>query len=185
MKLILYHGTTSRIASDIMEYGFSGKHSRSTWDVKGKEGFVYLSIAYAPFYAESYNTNELALIKCEVNSGDAYPEDDFIMYALHKPKYTQEELNKVSLEYYKPMWRQSLKYMGNIAAKPSAIKILGYKNFDGRNLIMKCDPVISPLNFQIMGDYYRDLSEWIYQGKPIMKFRNLFSDDDLRKLKGE
>lgn len=66
-----------------------------------------------------------------------------------------------------------MKNMGNVAVKPEKIKIIGIRIFNGKLLVMKCDPVICPLNFMIMGDYYKKLTEWIYSGKDFMKFPNL------------
>jgi hypothetical protein len=172
-KIILYHGTSEANAKKIEKEGFIlGK--KYNWKIKSKKGFVYLSSAYAPFYAMNCdkNGNDLAIVKVEVDEEDLYPEDDFIMYVLKKPVYTQEELDNINLEDYKHLWKASLKYMGNVAVKSDKIKIIGIKYFNGRYLIYKCDPVISPINFQIMGDYYKELSEWIFEGKEIIKFKS-------------
>ena len=56
--------------------------------------------------------------------------------------------------------------------EPDKIKIIGVTYFNGKNLIHRCDPVISPINFRIMGEYYKQLSEWIFQGKEIINFPN-------------
>ncbi len=169
-KITLFHGTSKRNAEKIMDGGFVPDKSYN-WQVKSKKGFVYLSSAYAPFYAMSNSARKLALIKVEVDTKHLYPEDDFVMLVLGKKTYTQNELDKVNLSKYKKLWDKSLEYMGNVATRPHNIKILGVRYFDGSNLIMKCDPSISPINFKIMGQYYKDLSEWIYEGKDIMKFK--------------
>ena len=169
-KINLFHGTSQRNAEKIMDGGFIPDKSYN-WNVKSKKGFVYLSSAYAPFYSMMNNARKLALIKVEVDSEHLYPEDDFIMLVLKKKVYSQNDLDKVDLSKYKKLWKESLQYMGNVAVRPHYTKILGVRYFDGSNLIMKCDPVISPINFKIMGQYYKDLTEWIYEGKDIMKFR--------------
>ena len=174
-KRILYHGTSKENAERIMRKGFKPdlKHN---WNIKSKRGFVYLSSAYAPFYVMATKGGSVkALIKVEIEEKDIYPEDDFIMYGLGKPRYTQRELNMIDLEKYKHLAKKSLEYMGNVAVKPDKIKILGVRYFDSKHLIIKCDPVISPLNFRIMGDYYRKLSDWIYDGKDIMEFPNFMN----------
>lgn len=74
----LYHGTSGQTARIIKKEGFK-PDKRYNWNVKSKKGFVYLSVAYAPFYAMRHNTNELAIIKVEVDTKDLYPEDDFLM----------------------------------------------------------------------------------------------------------
>jgi len=170
-KLILYHGTSAEKARKIEKEGFVPDKTYN-WGVKSKKGFVYLSVAYAPFYAMSHGTRKLAIIKVEVDTKDMYPEDDFIMCALGKRKYTQEQLDSVDLESYKHLWKKSLKFLGNVAVKPDNVRIIGVRYFDGKGLLMKCDPVICPENFMILGDYYKRLSEWIFQGKEIMKFPN-------------
>lgn len=169
-KLILYHGTSEKNAKQIEKEGFVvGK--KYNWKVKSKEGFIYLSLSYAPFYAMNTNSKRLALIKVEVDEKDLYPEDDFLMFAFRKQVYTHKELNKINFEFFKKYWKESLKYMGNVAVKPDKIKIMGVTYFDGRNMIYKCDPVISPMNFLIMGKYYEELSNWIFEGKDILKFK--------------
>jgi len=171
-KIILYHGTSMKNAKRIEKEGFV-PDKRYNWKVKSKKGFVYLSSAYAPFYALNHGTKMLALIKVEVDTNDLYPEDDFIMFAIKKPSYTQEELDGISLENNKNLWCKSLQFMGNVAVRPEKIKIIGIRIFNGEKLIFKCDPVISPTNFLIMGDYYKKLSEWIFEGKDFMDFPNL------------
>jgi len=189
MKLILYHGTSEKNAKMIEKEGFVSD-KKYNWKVKSKNGFVYLSSAYAPFYAMGSNRkgNGLALIKVEVDSKDCFPEDDFLMIIVKNQNakspddikmsvtYTQEELDKVNLEDWKHFWKNSLEYMGNVAVRPEKIKILGIRYFDGKDLLWKCDPVISTLNFKIMGDYYKELTEWIFEGKDIMSFKNFMGD---------
>jgi hypothetical protein len=173
MKLILYHGTSRRNALKIEREGFL-TDKKYNWRVKSKKGFIYLSIAYAPFYAFSIkNANDtLALIKVEVDTNDLYPEDDFLMLMMGKPVYKQRDINKVDFEKYKYLWKASLEYLGNVAIKPEKIRIIGITYFDGKRLILKCDPCITTLNFKIMGNYYAKLTEWIYKGKNIMEFPN-------------
>lgn len=175
-NLIIYHGTSAENARKIMTEGFKVEGVKRNWEIASKEGFVYFSLAYAPFYAmscdsDTENEAELALIKVSIAEEDLYPEDDFIMLALHgKSKYDAEDLAKVDFEKEKGYWTNSLLHMGNVAAKPDKVKILGVRYFKGRELIQKCDPVISPMNFKIMGQYYYKLTKWIYEGKKIMDF---------------
>jgi len=182
MKLILFHGTSAANAKQIAKEGFAAD-KKYNWKVKSKKGFVYLSSTYAPFYAmASANSVKLALIKVEVNTEDCYPEDDFIMASIGKPHYSQKDLDEIDLEIFKHLWEESFKRMGNIAAKPDKIKILGIKTFDGKHLLYRCDPAVSPINFMIMGKYYEDLSNWIFEGNEIMKFKT-FMHEELNKLK--
>lgn len=162
MILTLFHGTTANNAKSIVENGFE-TGTKSNWKVKSKPNFVYLSSAYAPFYAMAAGGDKLALIKCKVSSKNIYPEDDFLMIALGKNVYSQEELDEVDFEKYKYLANQSLRFMGNVAAKPEDVRVIGMREFSGRMLVMVCDPVISPMNFKIMGGYYKRLSEHIFK----------------------
>jgi hypothetical protein len=178
-EIILFHGTSATNAKKIELEGFI-PDKKYNWNVKSKKGFVYLSSAYAPFYAMNTGERELALIKVKIYEGCLYPEDDFIMTALGKPKYTQDELNEINLEQYKKFWKGSLDYLGNAAAKPENVRVIGIRYFNSKNLLWKCDPVICTANFKLLGDYYHDLTEWIFEGKNIMDFYNMD-----KYLKGE
>lgn len=173
-KIILYHGTSAEKARIIEKEGFVPDKNYN-WKVVSKKGYVYLSIAYAPFYAMANGKTELAIIKVEVEEKDLFPDDDFVMITLKKPSYTQEELDKINLRRYKSYWRASLKHLGNVAVRPKDIKIIGIRIFNGERLLFKCDPVICPDNFMIMGDYYRKLTEWIFNGKDFLEFPNFMS----------
>ncbi len=173
----LYHGTTAKYAKEIERVGFI-PDLHHNWEVPSKTGFVYLSTAYAPFYANTADagndamTGELALIKCTVDISDLYPDDDFIMQCFGKKTYTQDDLDEIELDDYKQHWRKSIESLGTVATKPGDIKIDGIRYFSGRKLLYKSDPSICPMNYKFMGDYYIRLSEWIYGGKNIMDFDN-------------
>jgi len=173
--MILYHGTSQRNGKKIMKEGFL-PDKKYNWKVKSKRGFVYLSLAYAPFYAETAKnkTDMGAIIKVEADERKLYPEDDFLMYSLGKPKYTQKDLDGVDVEKLQGRYQKSLKYMGNACAKPNDIKIIGVSYFDMSKLVFVCDPVISPLNYKIMGSYYLSLTEWIYNGNLPQDFKSFF-----------
>jgi len=166
----LYHGTSVESARRIMKEGFV-PDKKYNWQVKSKEGFVYLSKAYAPFYAMNAQSKsrKRAIVGTCVPKQKLYPEDDFLMRALGKPVYTQEELDKINLESYKFLWKKSLEYMGNASAKPKDIRVMGSQEFDAEGLIMTCDPVVGPENYMICGEYYKSLTKWLYEGKDHMK----------------
>ena len=174
-KLILYHGTSEVCARQIAKEGFiPDKHYN--WAINSSKGFIFLSLAYAPFYSLKHTGDTLAIIKVEVDTAKCYPEDDFIMRALGKPVYTQEDLEQVKLKNYKTYWKNSLKAMGNVAVKARNIKILGITYFNRKGLLLKCDPVICPANFLVLGSYYQEMSEWLWQGKDIKDFRGMFDE---------
>lgn len=169
--MILYHGTTELSGKRILKHGFNTE-AKPKWKVKSKKGFVYLSLAYAPFYAMVNNKGKNgAIVKVEVNKDNLYPDDDFVMLGLGKPVYTQEELDKVHLEDFKHLALKSLEYLGNACAKVENIKVLGARTFSLEGIGMVCDPSITPLNFKFMGDYYKKLTESIYETGSIDAFQ--------------
>lgn len=172
VKLTLYHGTSAANARKIMSNGFV-PDTKYNWKIKSKKGFVYLSLAYAPFYAmaSKNNNNNLALIKVTVDTKNLYPDEDFIMFMKNKPVYSQSELDKINLNHFQVWWKQSLNFLGNAAAKPKDITIKGVRYFNGKNLLMVCDPTITPMNYKFMGEHYRQLSKNIYKGMDISKMR--------------
>jgi len=160
--MILYHGTTAERGKQIEKDGFSLQEA--TWEIASKPGFVYFSLAYAPFYTTArHNSNDAALVKVEVQDDKLYPDDDFVMLAVcGKSVYTQEDLDKLDLEEYKYLAEASLQYMGSACARIEDVNILGVSYFNASKLLHICDPVISPLNYQIMGDYYKSLTQVLY-----------------------
>jgi hypothetical protein len=178
--MIFYHGTSAENARSIEREGF--KFGKSfNWDVHTAKGFVSLSISYAPFYAmNASDASELALIKCEVDTRDLYPEDEDGNVALAKPRYSQDDLDVVDFEKYKKLWRQSLQYMGNVNVKPNRIRIVGIKYFDGSRLLYKIDPVITPMNFKICGHYYQKLTEHVFDSGEFMDFPSMFDYDKVK-----
>jgi hypothetical protein len=173
MKRTFYHGTSAKNARKIWKEGFKVDGIKHNWKVKSKKGFVYFSLAYAPFFAMNAGSKDLALVMVSVDTEDLYPEDDFLMRALGKPVYTQKDLDKIDFEKYKSFWGMSLQDMGSACAKPEKVVVLDVCFFDGTKLIHKCDPCITPLNYSVMGKYYVALTDWIMQGNDIMKFGNV------------
>ncbi len=148
---MLFHGTTEANAKRIMKEGFK-PDKKYNWQIKSKPDFVYLSLAYAPFYANAANSKSRnrALIKVEVKESALCPDDDFVMYGLGKPKYTQADLNELDLEEYKWLSEKSLEYLGNVSAKPEDITIIGCRVFDSSKLLAVCDPAITPMNYMMV-----------------------------------
>ena len=169
-----YHGTSPKNGQKIAKEGFVPDKTYN-WDLKSKKGFVYLSLAYSPFYAMAATKSGkmLAIVCCEVDEENLYPDDDFVLtkfYGKNHHEATQALIDKVDLEEYKDYWADSLSWMGNAAARPEDVTVLGVRYFDGSNLIWKFDPVMSPMNYMFMGNYYRQLSDWIYEGHEVIDF---------------
>ena len=166
----LYHGTSVASARKILREGFKyGVKYNWLGKIKSKKGYIYLSLAYAPYYAMATKSasNMRAIVKVKVNKSDLYPDEDFLYNtAIGSRVYT----SKFDLRQYKHLADMSLKYLGNVCALPEDIKVIGIREFDARRLMMVCDPSIVPINYAIMGDYYRELTKWIYSGRKPEEF---------------
>jgi len=179
-EIILYHGTTKESAKQIEKEGFIyGKKYNWEGVIQSKKDFIYLSTAYAPYYAMAAksNSNNRAIIKVVVNKYDIYPDEDFITYIYKIPS------QKINIKDYKELAFDSLNYLGNIAIRPDKIKIIGITYFNAKNLLMVCDPSITPINYKFMGDYYRGLTEWIYQDNNPLEYISNEQLDILKFLK--
>ena len=167
--MILYHGTSVDSARRIIKGGFryGVKHN---WKgaQQSKEGFTYLSLAYAPFYTMTVSSKSemRAIVKASVPKASLYPDEDFLYHLLGLP------LEQIDITKYQYLAGSSLNYLGNAAARPEDITVLGSREFNAKDLILVCDPSIVPANYQIMGGYYRNLTEWIYQGKNPLEYRD-------------
>lgn len=179
--LNLYHGTSAVNARHIQKEGFR-TDIKSNWPVKSKLGFIYFSTAYAPFYAmKATKRYRMALIKVHINEDKLFPEDDFIMTCCKGlPVYKQSDIDNINLCSFRHLWRESIDVMGTVAAYPEDITIEGITEFDGRNLLSICDPSISPTNYQLLGTYYRYLSDWLYKGGKVLDFRNSIQESILK-----
>lgn len=170
-EIYLYHGTTQSRAEKIMAEGFKLDMRRRVWKktAGANHGYIYLSSAYAPYYAACAATKKdlPAIIKCGVDERYLRPDEDFIMQALGKNKYTQDELDAAyeRADYQLSFNGQlSLDKLGVCAAAPQHVTPLGVQVLP-RDIIMYWDTTISLQAFGLLGGYYSDLSNWVYQGK--------------------
>jgi len=161
----IYHGTTKERAQSILREGFT-TNGKANWLVPSRKDFVYLSLAYAPFFSISADSpgEDHAIVLCEVDEEDLYPDDDFLMLALGKPVYTIEDLAQVNFEDYKHAWTQSLDKLGSVSARFDRVRAIDFTSYEGLRMLTLCDPVIAPINYLLMGGYYRWLSDKLYAG---------------------
>jgi hypothetical protein len=171
----LYHGTSKFKARKIMKEGFS-EDGKPNWAVPSRRGFVYLSTAYAPFFS-MYAGKGLtgSLIKMDVPPENWYPDDDWLMLALGKAKYTINELLDVDPDQYRDYAMKSYEQLGCISVRVEDITpemIVGAKDYNMKNILSVSDPIIAPANYMIMGSHYRALSDYIYEHGTIEGFQS-------------
>jgi len=173
MKIELYHGTSKKNADLILKEGFKDRinSKESNWEDEkiSQKGFVYLTTAYPFFYgmnAGEEKDREASVLKVIVNTDNLYPDEDILRIGGIK--------GDIDLEDYKHHGLDSLERLGNVAVKPKHIeKIIGRKDFNIGKMIMYSDPSISTLNYQIMGKYYRDLTNDWWEGKKLKQMNHI------------
>ena len=159
MLIKLYHGTNVQNAKRILKEGLKDriKSKRKNWegDVESQSEFVYLTRAYPFYYAmnAAKSGNEASVLLVEVDTKDLYPDEDFLKQSGLKGQV-------VDIRNYKRYASMSLEKLGNVAIRPSKIKqIIGHKSFEIDKMIMYSDPSMNVLNYKILGDYYRKLTD--------------------------
>lgn len=165
MKVQLYHGTSLRNADSIMRHGFKDRVGAGKSNWKGKitsqAGYVYLSSAYVFYFAmAAAKGRKASVIKVEVDTDDLYPDEDLLHFVgLEESSYRDK------LHLFKHAAERSLNELGNVAIRAdSPIKILGRKDFDTHEMWRWSDPSISPMNYAILGKYYRTLTDTWFDG---------------------
>lgn len=179
----LYHGTCASKLGSIMEHGIQPRgEAGGNWnEFPSREDMVYLTSAYAPYFAISSCTDEGKGLVIEVESDRLdqtllHPDEDFIAQALaHQRGCGIEDVHdevRGTLEDYRHHWRDSLSGLGNCAyrgAVPlSAITracVIDLRANPEVSLIA-CDPCISLLNFRFCGDKYRSILAWLFGDRP-------------------
>ncbi len=180
--MILYHGTTIKALAKILKEGIKPRvGKKSNWEGYGtsRPDLVYLSDCYAPFFATSAckgTKDKGVIIKLEIDPTKIklYPDEEFLFNVLFKEKakkegniqklYTSINPKKyqflLNVKTQKPMegWKASLDYMGTVTADfiPKECVISYYVEKKNCEFIFHCDPSISPLNYKICGQMYRD-----------------------------
>lgn len=185
--ITLYHGTSIKNADVIMKEGFVSRKNNGNWDGKylSKDDFVYFTSAYPFFYGgnAAEEKDEMAsVIKIEVDEKYLYPDEDFIIQAgssAHIPK-------DLDLERYRHHGIDSLNSLGNVAIKDlDKIKVIARKDFKISEMCMWCDPSMSIMNFRIMGEYYKELTNNWFEGKDWKINFETFLNKTRKEIKNE
>jgi hypothetical protein len=198
----LYHGTNSVSAMNALQNGILPRNlsKKSNWDhsVQSNKDCVYLTTAYAPYFAiQAANSIEgsfPAIIEIDTDLLDIdylVPDEDALEQATRKtddlPKLWS--MNRRTRHYRKHLmkfaehWEWSLKAIGNCAymgvVPASAITRVVVINHIKQSILMhmSLDPSISIMNFRFCGDKYVQLLNWI--------FNNEYQDTDSDKMYGK
>ncbi|WP_165074834.1 hypothetical protein [Paludisphaera rhizosphaerae] len=168
--MILYHGTMSSHREAIEREGLQPRavtKRRSNWKgaIRSKRGFVYLTDAYPVYFAlaAAKGRDDLLIAKVEVDETHLYPDEDFIAYAMSCGQASVDPAD------HQPLWQESLTRNG-VACTPS---ISAERILDCRVICRKSIQVIlatggdaqpTPLNYRVMGGFYRRCIERLFEG---------------------
>ncbi|MEO1497666.1 MAG: hypothetical protein AAFV43_11000 [Planctomycetota bacterium] len=200
--MFLYHGTSTQHLDRILAEGLqprcvTGQASNWEGDIESKPDFVYLSAAYAIYYAvEAADTpHDPVILQVDWDHLKLYPDEDFIAY--HRSDGTveswQAEGALVDPSEHKELWALSLARSGNVCtpAVPRAA-ILGYRAIPiegngGLLLDTGVDAIPAESNYLYRGDYYRRCLAAYFEhdlAELPQAVRRIYEDDQ-RKLMGD
>lgn len=179
----LYHGTSSRNLASILRSGIRPRGRRSgNWEqYPSRKDLVYLTTAYAPYFAwHSADGEEQAVIieVCRDGLSDLnlYPDEDFVAQALaNQLKVSIDAVHRGvrdCIEGYQHHANDSIECLGNVSHKGTvpASCITRYVTVDlnqQRDLHQIClDPSISIMNYRFCGAKYRSVIAWLFGDRP-------------------
>jgi len=152
--------------------------------VQSNPAMVYLTAAYAPYYAACVTDTDkerIAIIEIDLAKLDKeklYPDEDFIEQALRGRKLgNSDDMKKRTLYVRKHIgdwqqaWEKSLQYLGNVAFKGAVpaeaiTKIVAFDPKSNPSMFVDLlNPTITLANYKWCGEKYRALTGWFFGGK--------------------
>lgn len=196
--MILYHGTSARHLKDTLAHGLRPRGTaEGHWsEYPSRPDLVYLTTAYPFFFGynalEEKDTDDNHILVVEVEGlepNNMLPDEDFVSQSLaHHKKESFEEFHddvRDDLEAYAHHWEDSLKGLGNCAHKgeitPDKIRRYCVIDVSKRPEIAMdlTSPSISLMNFQILGDAYKQKVAWMFgDDEEYPVFETMFEMDD-------
>jgi hypothetical protein len=198
----LYHGTSERIAQIALKDGLltrSKTSVASNWPkAESHPDQVYLTTAYAPFFAmqASENVERMAIIEIDsikLEQTLFRPDEDFLEQATRTQKisglraktmYGRTRWFRNNIDKFANHWNLSLDFMGTVAYKGDipveAITRLSLFDPTSNPFIssMVADPAINIMNFRFMGQKYVELTKWFFN-EPVNENTLFFGQPDI------
>lgn len=175
----LYHGTSTEHLDRILAEGIqprakTGRASNWESDVPTRIDFVWLTAAFAVYYAveAAGEDHDAVLLKIDWEQLDLYPDEDFI--ANHRMKeQTNEAWNAeravIDPKDYKPLWRLSLDRSGNVAARSVPLEaIIDHRivPIEGNGMLLMdtgLDTTPTDVSYPCRGEYFRRCLDAYFQ----------------------
>lgn len=144
---------------------------------------VYLTVAYAPYFAvltTDFEKERVAIIQIDLDKLDRdrlYPDEDFIEQALRGKRLGKTKLDDMNarnkyiiqrIEQYRLNWKKSLEGLGTVCYKGAVpqeaiTKIIVIDAEKGRPMLREAlEPTITIANYKFCGEYYRALNNWFF-----------------------
>lgn len=177
----IYHGTSETIARLAVNEGLKPRAltGNSNWKstVESNEYAVYLTTAYAGYFAMATGSERLGIVEIETDLLEQcllVPDEDFLEQASRGQKV--EGLRAKTMEgrtrwfrknllRFGHLWQPSVNGLGNCAylspIPPEAITRIAVIDAKHPLLMYHVDPMIMLLNYMIMGPKYRAISQWL------------------------
>lgn len=179
---MLYHGTSKAVAQKALREGLRPRGGRtSNWSkAPSRNDRVYLTDTYAVYFAfcaAGENANVAAVLEIDESHLDAAalrPDEDFLAHVLvARGEITSDTIAAVAasidVEPNAHLWPESRAMLGNVAYKGTvpaeAISRIAYVTLDPELWLMVMDPTVSIMHHKLMGDQYRSINRWIFDGE--------------------
>jgi hypothetical protein len=179
----IYHGTNAKNLSSILAKGIQprGKKKGNWESFPSRPDMVYLTTAYAPFFAiQSCKTGEKALVleidMDKLDSRNLFPDEDFIVQAIAiQTNQAIEDVHediKNNIEDYQHHFEDSIRGLGNVSHKGivPAGAVSRYCLIDTKKrldlTVTSLDPSISLMNYRFCGERYRSIISWLFGDRP-------------------
>lgn len=188
----LYHGTTETIGLQAKAEGLRPRKmtGKSNWKhiVESNPSLIYLTTAYAPYYAlQAVNEGEnIAIVEIETDLLDESkfrPDEDFIEQVTRKDEKnsagiigkTMNERTKYirnHIDEFSNSWKLSVEHLGNCGYKGiiTGKAITRVSVVDISKCLSMCsevlEAVITLANFSVCGAQYRMMTRW-FMGEPV------------------
>jgi len=187
--MILYHGTREKLLGTVLQKGLSSRgRRRGNWThtVSSNPNAVYLTTAYAIHYAQAAvktKGEKLLLLEIDVDDLDEWqlaPDEDFLEHVtVSDPGFSHvhawPDMAKRTRWFrrrargdYAHHWEDSLRGLGTCAyygsVPAAAIKRCALLPV-GDRLSLMSDPSITLINYRIMGHFYRQLTQYVFDGE--------------------